>query len=72
METILNTLTSNRFKSFYWRTSMMIIAGLITVIINSFTDLGITGELAVVLGLILGEISKAINNKLNEDNSLLQ
>lgn len=72
METILNTLTSNRFKSFYWRTSMMIIAGLITVIINSFTDLGITGELAVVLGLILGEISKAINNKLNADNSLSQ
>ena len=65
MKKIITVLTSSRFKSFYWRTGMMSVAGFITLVANSVGDFGITGQYAVLFGLILGEISKAINNAVS-------
>lgn len=43
---------------------MMFIAGLVTLIANSLGDFGISGQYAVLLGLALGEMSKALNNAI--------
>jgi len=56
-------LTSSRFKSFYWRTSMMFVAGFLAVIANNLGSLDLQGESVIVLGLVLGEVSKALNSK---------
>ncbi len=64
MENVIKVLTSKRFMSFYWRTGMMIFAGFITLIANSVGDFGITGQYAVLFGLILGEVSKSLNNTI--------
>lgn len=61
MDKIIEVLISSRFKSFYWRSGMMFIAGFLTIVANSLGDMGITGEYSVVLGLILGEVSKYLN-----------
>lgn len=67
MSKIKNVLLSNRFKSFYWRLSMMlvaIIAGELAINIDMFSPY-ISAELVIVLGLLFGEISKGINNYLS-------
>jgi hypothetical protein len=61
--TIKEILVSKRFKSFYWRASAMVVAGLIQVIIDSATDLQLNGYITVILGLILAEITKKLNTK---------
>jgi hypothetical protein len=40
---------------------MMVLAGLIQVILDSATDLQLSTGVTVVLGLVLGEISKFLN-----------
>lgn len=62
LKNIWKILSSNRFKSFYWRTSMMFMAGVLSLLAENLGDLQIKADLTVILGLILGEISKAINN----------
>ena len=62
-------LLSNRFKSFYWRLGMMFLAGFIDLIINSLSDLQISSQMTVILGLILGEVSKGINNYLQAQSN---
>ena len=61
MKTIL---TSNRMKSLYWRTSMMVLAVVVGNLLSNIDMfapvLGATG--ITMLGLILGEVSKALNN----------
>jgi hypothetical protein len=62
---MLSVLTSNRFKSFYWRTGMMIIA-VIVAQLGSNLDLiapYVNPATITVLGLILGEVSKYLNTK---------
>lgn len=63
IKTILSVFVSNRFKSFYWRMGMMILAGFIDLTLQSLTDFMLAPTTTVVLGLILGEISKYINSK---------
>ena len=66
-------LTSNRMKSLYWRTSMMCLS----VIIGSlFSNLDLlapyVGAVSItMLGLILGEVSKQINNSLGKKKLIL-
>lgn len=53
----------NRFKSFLWRFASMagvIFLGFIADNLNLFQ---IDGEVAVVIGLILGEVTKYLNTK---------
>jgi len=66
MQKIKEVLLSNRFKSFYWRTGAMALASFISLISESLTGFGLSGQSVVVLGLILGELTKAINNFANQ------
>lgn len=65
-EKLLALLTSNRFKSFYWRTGMMAVAGFISLFLENIQALDLPELATVILGLILGEISKQINNSLSK------
>jgi hypothetical protein len=56
----------SRFKSLLWRTGMMALAFLVTAVSNNLTSLHLSSEMTVFVGLILGEISKAINNYLSD------
>jgi hypothetical protein len=58
----------SRFKSLLWRLGMMIVAFLVTFTVSNLNQLNLPGEVAVVAGLLLGEVSKFINNKLAESN----
>jgi len=58
-------LTASRMKSFYWRTGMMILATLINQCIVLVSSSGLNTQTVVILGLVLGEISKGINNTLS-------
>lgn len=60
MKTSLSILTSNRFKSFYWRTAMMALAGFIALVVENLAGFGLSAQTTVVLGLLLGELSKAV------------
>ncbi|MBU2061160.1 MAG: hypothetical protein KKH44_04835 [Bacteroidetes bacterium] len=59
----LDLLTSSRFKSFYWRTIMMALAGFLSLLAETIGGIGLPPEAVVVIGLVFGEISKHINNK---------
>lgn len=56
-------LKSNRFKSFYWRLGMMIVATTVAFLSENIADFGLSTQTTVVLGLILGELSKYMNTK---------
>lgn len=49
---------------------MMALAFLIQAVTTNLTTLNLTPEMTVFAGLILGEISKAINNYLGENQQL--
>ena len=57
-------LTSSRFKSFYWRTGMMTLASVLTFLGNNLGDFGLSPQFAIFAGLVLGEVSKAVNNAI--------
>jgi len=65
---IRTILVSNRFKSFYWRMGMMFSAVFVSGLLSNIDMLATFFSPAVIttLGLILGEISKAINNSLSK------
>ena len=56
-------LQSKRFKSFYWRMGAMAVAGLIDLTLADISTLEMPPTVTVVVGLVLGEISKALNKK---------
>ena len=63
-DAIENILQNHRVKSFLWRLGMMVLALIVNQVIIFISDSGLTTGTWVVLGLILGEVSKAINNAL--------
>jgi len=63
MKKIKDILVSKRFKSFYWRLGMMIVATVVAFLSDAVIDFGFSPEVTVTLGLVLGEISKALNSK---------
>lgn len=65
MKEVNKEIITNRFKSFAWRAGMMVLALLLNTITASLSDFNLSPEVVVVLGLVLGEISKAINQKLS-------
>ena len=54
-------LTSNRFKSFYWRTVMMNVAMFAQLMLDNLDKLELSNMATIILGLILGEVSKQLN-----------
>lgn len=55
----------SRFKSLLWRTGMMALAFLVNAGASNLTALQLDPSVTVFIGLILGEISKALNNYLS-------
>jgi len=53
---------SNRFKSFYWRAGSMMLVALLNAFVESSSTFGLSTQVVVLLGLVLGEITKALNN----------
>ena len=68
MKRLKKVLVSNRMKSLYWRTGMMFLAIVIAGILENLDIFATVFSPAVttMLGLILGEISKALNNMLSK------
>lgn len=60
----MNEQLKSRFKSFAWRLGMMVAAVSVDFILQNLTILNIPTQYTVVLGLVLGEVSKHLNNKL--------
>ena len=66
LKKIKEVFTSNRMKSLYWRTGMMILAVILGNFLSNIDVLAsvLSPASITLLGLILGEVSKAINNSL--------
>lgn len=60
----MNTKVMNRFKSFAWRLSMMIIVALVNYVTANYTGFGFSPEITVLVGLVAGEISKFLSVEL--------
>lgn len=58
----------NRVKSLGWRVGMMLAAGLIAIATEAISSVQLPGGMVVLLGLVLGEISKYINARLSLTN----
>ena len=54
----------NRLKSFGWRSAMMGLAGLVGVLLQSLDLFQLDPFVIMLLGLVLGELSKYLNKKL--------
>ena len=55
-----------RLKSFLWRAGMMLLALTIDFAFNNLGFFNLSPQVTVVVGLVLGEISKQINNWLSK------
>lgn len=54
----------NRFKSFAWRAGIMVAVTLVNYGVANLSGFGLSPELTVLAGLILGEISKYLNREV--------
>ena len=61
METTFQKIIK-RLKSLLWRFGMVVAAVVINTAIENLSGFGLGTELTVVLGLVLGEVSKYLNN----------
>ena len=68
MDKIKIILKGNRMKSLYWRTGMMILAVLVGALLSGIELLApvLSPAVIMMLGLVLGEISKALNKMISE------
>lgn len=55
-----------RGKSLLWRIGMMTLAFSLAFASENLASLPVSPEVTVVIGLILGEVSKYVNNALHE------
>lgn len=53
----------NRFKSLLWRLCAFIVVGIIDFAIVELSNFQIDGRILLLVSLILGEVSKFLNNK---------
>lgn len=60
-----NLLISPRFISFYWRTGSMAVVALVDLISENITGIGLPTWAIPLVGLVLGELTKALNNLAN-------
>lgn len=59
----MNPQLKNRFKSFLWRTGMMILAVSVDFALQNITEFNMGNQTTVIVGLVLGEVSKYLNSK---------
>lgn len=63
--TIVWVSVEKRIQSLLWRSGMMFVAILMDVALINLEVLELDGRLVVLLGLVLGEVSKQIHNQLS-------
>jgi len=61
----MNKIFLNRFKSFAWRLSMMVIVVLADYVVQNITGFGLPAYATISLGLVAGEVSKFLNTELS-------
>lgn len=65
-----NFITSNRVKSFLWRSGMMALASILAILAENLNLLELSPAVVAVVGLVFGEISKSINKMIAEKKEL--
>jgi hypothetical protein len=62
----------SRLKSLAWRIGMMVLAVIIDWTINNLSGFHIPSQYTVLIGLILGEVSKELNNQYDYSQEIKQ
>jgi len=62
-------IIERRIKSFIWRAGMVGLAAIIDFLLNSLMSIEIPNQYVVLAGLVLGEISKWLNNGYKYKNN---
>ena len=62
----MTTAFKNRLKSFAWRLGMMVLAFTANYISTNLAGLELSPEITIVIGLVMGEISKFLNVELSK------
>ena len=55
----------SRIKSLSWRVGMMVLAVVVDFAIANLSDVNLSDGVVAVLGLVLGEVSKHLNNRIS-------
>ena len=55
-----------RVRSLAWRTGCFAVVGLIAVILDNLADFQLPPVAVAVVGLVLGELAKAVNSSVNK------
>lgn len=55
-------LSSSRFWSLLWRTGAMAVAFILGAVLTNLQVLELSPQMTVFIGLVIGEITKALNN----------
>lgn len=63
METYTSEAFIKRVKSFAWRAGMMTLAFFLAYVSENIGALELDPTVTMVLGLVLGEVSKALNSR---------
>ncbi len=63
MDTYTQFVFMKRVKSFFWRAGMMTLAFFLAYVSENLGALELDPAVTTVLGLVLGEVSKALNNR---------
>lgn len=64
---LLKTFASKRAFSLYWRTADMLLVGMADMILTNLASLEVNNIFTVLAGLVLGELTKAINSKAKNE-----
>jgi hypothetical protein len=60
---VLDLFQSPRFVSFYWQAGSVALVGLLSLVGDNLANLGLPEWAVVFIGLMLAQITKAINNR---------
>ena len=60
----MNIELKTRLKSFAWRLGAVLAVAILNFTAENLGFVGFTGQSQVFLGLVLGELTKALNNRL--------
>lgn len=66
LKNIFSLFQSPRFVSFYWRTGGMALVALLNLISTDITSLGLPVWAVALIGLAIGEVTKALNNAMQD------
>lgn len=63
LNNIKNLFISPRFVSFYWQAGSVVVVGLLNLIAENLTTIGLPEWAVVFTGLLIAQATKAISNR---------